>query len=375
VDIGVPKESSPHEHRVALSPRGVKSLNRHGHRVFVESGAGAEAGHTDAEYESAGATIVYNRMEVFGRSELLLGVFAPSAAEYELLQPRQAVLAFWALAAAHAENLKRLREQKVTAIGIEVIEDADHHAPVVTSMSEIAGPLAITVGSGLLLNEFGGKGILLSGAPGVPPANVVILGAGVLGQAAARVALGIGAELVLMDRSVAHLRQALMALGRPVPSMLATASNIEQALSFADLVIASPAVRGERAPQIVTREMLRRMKPRSVVMDLSIDMGGCLETSRPTYFPKPLYEVDGVLHFCVPNLPTIAARSATRAFTNALLPFILELAGRGIEAALLEVPELRRGAYLLEGRCVAASLSRLFGIPHQPLPSGADREA
>jgi len=372
VDIGIPKESSPREHRVAIAPRGVRALTRSGHRVFVETGAGNEVGHADSDYESAGATVVYTRMEVYGRTELVLGVYAPDPAEYELLQPEQAVMAFWALSGARAESLESLRERQVTAIGIEIIEDDEGQAPVVMSMSEIAGPLALMVGSGLLLNEFGGKGILLTGAPGVPPANVVVLGAGTLGQAAARTALGMGAEVLLLDRSVAHLRRALQGLSRPVASMVATVTNIERALSFADLVVASPAIRGEPAPVLVTRDMLSRMKPRSVVMDLSIDMGGCLETSRPTYFPQPTYEVEGIVHFCVPNLPAIAARSATVALSNALVPYLLGMAGKTFDQALRESPDLRRGTYLYHGRCVKESIARMFGLSHEPLPAAGE---
>lgn len=367
MDIGIPKEGRAHEHRVALTPAGVKALVQEGHRVFVETGAGAEAGHRDGDYQSAGAVVVYSRIEAFGRAELVLAVFAPEPSEYDLLQPGQAVVAFWALAAAHREALRALVERGITAVGIEIIEDDAGHAPVLMSMSEIAGRLAITVGSGLLLNEFGGKGILLTGAPGVPPANLVILGAGVLGQAAARTAVGMGAELVLLDRSVEQLRNACERLGRPVPSMLATPGNIERALSFADLVIAAPGVRGERAPLLISRSMLRGMKPRSVIMDFSIDMGGCLETSRPMYFPNPAYEVEGVTHFCVPNLPTIAARSATLALTNAVLPYVEEMAARGFEEALAEDADLRRGTYLFRGRCAKESLAALFGVAWEPL--------
>jgi alanine dehydrogenase len=368
VDIGIPKESRSHEHRVALTPDGVKMLAAEGHRVFVESGAGAAAGHADCDYESAGGSVVFSRMEVFGRAELLLGVYAPDSPEYELLRPGQAVTAFWALPAAHAENLKALRDRGVTAVGIEVIEDDEGYVPVRTSMSEMAGSLAIIVGSGLLLNEFGGRGILLSGAPGVPPGTLVVLGAGVLGRAAARTALGMGAEVVLIDRSVSQLRRAQERLRHPVTTMLSTRPNIERALSFADLVVAAPAVTGKPAPRLVTHEMLRRMRPRSVFMDLSIDMGGCCETSRPASFPNPVYEVDDILHFCAPNLPTIAARSATLAFTNALLPFILELAGKGFERALAESEALRRGTYLHRGRCTMESLARMFEVPWEPLP-------
>ncbi len=368
MDIGIAKESLAHEHRVALTPSGVKALVVHGHRVYVEAGAGAEAGHGDADYQAAGATVAYGRDEVFHRGELLLGVQAPRPGDYGLLRPGQTVLAFWMLPASHGESLRALMDRQVTAIGLEAIEDDDGQAPVLMCMSEIAGALAVIVGAALILNEYGGKGILLTGAPGVPAAQLVILGTGVLGQAAARAAVGMGAEVLLLDVSTAKLRQALDRLPRPVPTMVATPFNIERALSFADLVIAAPAVRGERAPVIVTRAMLRRMKPRGLVMDFAIDMGGCLETSRPTYFPQPTYEAEGIQHFCVPNLPTIAARSATQALTNAMLPWALDLAGKGTEGALADDPALRRGAYLHQGRCVKESLAQLFGLALEPPP-------
>jgi alanine dehydrogenase len=233
-------------------------------------------------------------------------------------------------------------------------------------MSEIAGSLALTLGAGLLLNEFGGKGILIGGAPGVPPAQLVILGAGVLGRSAARAAVGAGAHVVLLDQSVARLREAVAAVGPSVTTMLATRPNLEKALAFADLVLAAAAVHGERAPLLVTREMLGLMKPRSLVMDLSIDMGGCFETSRPTAFPHPVYEVDGILHFCVPNVPSVAARSTTLALTNATLPYLLEVADKGLDQALAGLPELQRGTYIHRGRCAKESLALSFGLPWKP---------
>jgi alanine dehydrogenase len=370
VDIGIPRELRQHEHRVALTPGGVKVLTEHGHRVYVETGAGGEAGHGDGDYQSAGGNVVYSRSEVFQRSALLLGVNAPEPSEYAMLEPEQMVLAFWALPAAHAEHLKVLRERQVTAIGLEVVEDEDGHAPALMAMSEIAGPLAVVVGAGLLLNEFGGKGILLTGAPGVPPANLVIIGTGVLGQAAARAAVGMGTEVLLLDSDIGQLRRAVDRLPRAVPTMVATPHNVERALAFADLLITAPALRGERAPQIITRAMLKKMKPRSVVMDLAIDMGGALETSRPTYFPQPTYEAEGILHFCVPNLPSIVARSATTALTNAVLPWVLALAEKGAEHTLREHPELRRGTYLHHGKVVKDTLAALFGLPYEPLVAG-----
>ena len=363
---GIPIEVRRSQQRVALAPSAVKALAQAGARVWVERGAGVGAGFSDADFQAAGATTVYSRSEVFGRSGLVVGINAPEPSEYGALPPSQTVVAFWGLAAASPDDFAALVDRQVTAIGVEVIEDGRGNAPVVTAMSEIAGTLALTIGSGLLLNEFGGKGIVLSGAPAVPPASFVILGAGVLGRSAARAALGLGAHVVLLDRSVEHLRAACEHVGRQVPTMLATRPNIEKALSFADLVLAAVAVRGERAPLLVTREMLKLMKPRSVVMDLSIDMGGCFETSRPTSFPDPVYSVDGILHFCVPNLPSVAARSATLAYTNALLPFLMQMVEKGVDAALAGSPDLRRGVYLYRGGCAREALAQAFGVPHRP---------
>ena len=372
MDIGIPRETRAREHRVLLTPSGVKTLVQEGHRIFVETGAGGGAGHPDADYQSAGATTVFSHMEVFARAELVASVFAPEPPEYELLQAGQTVFAFWGLPAVRPEDIRQLLDRRITAVGLEAIEDDQGRAPVLTSMSEIAGALALIVGSGLLLKEFGvgGKGILLGGLPGVPPAHFVVLGAGVLGRAAARAALGAGADVTLLDRTVDRLRDAATELGRPVTSMLATRPNIEKALSFGDIVLGSVAVHGQRAPLLVTRSMLKLMKPRSVVMDLSIDMGGCFETSRPTAFPNPVYEVDGILHFCVPNLPSVAARSATLALTNVLLPFLQAVADLGFERALAAHSELQRGTYLHHGKCTRESLAQAFWLSFTP-PLGA----
>ncbi len=367
MDIGIPRERLAHEHRVALTPAGVQLLAAHGHRVFVETSAGQAAGHVDADYETAGATIAYSRSELIGRAELLLGVGAPSREEYGQYEHGQTVMTFWGLPTASVDDLQVLNDLQITAIGLEVVEDDDGKAPALMAMSEIAGSLAVVVGAGLLLTEFGGKGILLTGAPGVPPANLVILGTGVLGQAAARTAVGLGAEVMLLDTDIGALRRVLAHLPRAVPTMIATPHHIERALAFADVVIASPAARGERAPLLITRDMLRCMKPRSILMDFAIDMGGCAETSRPSYFPDPTYIEEHVRHFCVPNLPTIVAHSATQALTNTVLPWVVEL-GDGIDAALRRNPMLRRGTYLHHGRCVMPQLAELF---HLPLPAGA----
>lgn len=361
--IGIPKETRAGEHRAALTPSGVKALVQLGNPVFVETGAGYAAGHPDSDYQASGATISYSHLEAFARAELVVSVHAPTPLEYQLLRPGQTLFAFWMLPTLRSEDVRALLERRISAVGLEAIEDEDGKAPVLTSMSEIAGTLAVTVGAGLLLNEFGGKGILLGGAPGVPPAQLVVIGAGVLGRAAARAALAAGGLVTLLDVSVEHLRCAARESALPVTTMLATRPNIEKTLSFADLVLGAVAVHGERAPVLVSREMLRLMKPRSIVMDLSIDMGGCFETSRPTAFPDPVFEVLGIRHFCVPNLPSVAARSSTLALTNVLLPYLSAVAERGLETALQQLPELRRGTYLHQGRCLRESLARAFGLP------------
>jgi alanine dehydrogenase len=362
MDIAIPREARPREHRVALSPSGVKTLVQRGHRVWVEKDAGLAAGHPTADYQAVGAQIAYSRHEVFARGALVAAVFGPDPPEYGQLGKDQVVFGFWALPAARPEEFRALAATEVTAVGLEAIENEAGHAPVRTSMSEIAGSLAVVLGSGLLLNEFGGKGILLGGVPGAPPANFVVLGAGVLGRAAARAALGLGAHVTLLDVSVAHLREAAEKLPHGVSTMLATQPNIEKALGFADLVLGAVAVHALRAPVLVTREMLRLMKPRTVVVDLSIDMGGCFETSRPTSFTSPTYEVDGILHMCIPNLPSSAARTATLALTNTTLPYLLAVADGGIDAALVEYPELVRGTYLHRGRCASETLARTFDV-------------
>jgi alanine dehydrogenase len=371
MNIGVAREHGPREHRVSLAPWGVQALVQHGHRVWVEAGAGDEAGHGDADYETAGGKIAYSRMEVFGRSDLVTGIWAPQPGEYALLRPGQAVFAFWAMPTLRPEDFRALQAREITAIAIEGVTDARGRAPVLTCMSEIAGGLAITIGGTLLLNEYGGKGVLLGGAPGVPPADVVILGAGTLGRSAARAALGAGAEVTLIDVSVEHLRDAVESLPGPVRTMLATRPSIEHALSYADLVLGAAASRGQRAPQLVTREMLKLMRPRSVLMDFAIDMGGCFETSRPTHFPHPTFEVDGIVHFCVPNVPSCAARSATQALTNTLLPYLTELANLGVDEALARISDLRTGTYLYGGRCVQETLARAFGVALEAIPVGA----
>ncbi len=367
MDFGLVKERQPFEHRVGLTPGGVRVLAGDGHRVWVESSAGVDAGFSDEAYEAAGATIVFSEEEVVLRSEVLVRVSPPRPAEFALLQPGQVVISSWHLAVAPRERFVGLLEKGVTTVGFEIIEDDEGNAPVLQAMGEIAGRIAIIMGSGLLLNEFGGKGMLIGGAPGIPPASVVILGAGTLGTCAAATARGIGAHVVALDRDINALRRLQHRVGTNVPTMLATRTSIEKALEFADIFLCAVAVHGERAPILVTREMLKLMKPRSIIMDLSIDQGGCCETSRPTDFSNPTYEEEGIIHFCVPNLPSQASRASTRALTNAILPFVEEIGAKGFDRAVRENPALRRGTYTYNGACVRESLSEAFGVPFTPV--------
>ncbi|NOZ94679.1 MAG: alanine dehydrogenase [Acidobacteria bacterium] len=367
MDIGLVRDKRPFEHRVGLTPGGVKALTASGHRVYVESGAGMDAGFSDAAYEAVNATIVFSEEEVCLRSELIVRISPPRASEYAYFQPGQVVLSSWHLAVAPRDRFESLLERKVTTVGFEIIEDDTGHAPVLQAMSEIAGRIAVIMGSGLLLNEFGGKGLLIGGAPGIPPASMVILGAGTLGCCAAKAARGLGTHVVALDRNVQALRTLQRNAGTDVPTMVATRTNIEKALQFADIFLCSVAVHGERAPILVTRDMLALMKPRSLLMDLSIDQGGCCETSRPTDFSNPTYEVDGIVHFCVPNLPSQASRASTRALTAAILPFVEEIAVKGFDRAAADNSALRRGTYTHDGRCVRESLAEAFGVPNRPL--------
>jgi alanine dehydrogenase len=369
MDIGLVKDGRPFEHRIGLTPAVVRLLCQAGHRVYVQDDAGLEAGFANETYRESGATIAYSDDEVLLRSQLVIKVSPPTPAEYTRFQPGQAVMSSWHLALAPEDAFKTLLERKITAIGFEIIEEDDGHAPVLEAMSEIAGRLAVTIGSGLLLNEFGGKGLLIGGAPGIPPASLVILGAGTLGREAARFARGIGAHVVVLDRDVQRLRRLQHHTPDEVPTMVATPTNIEKALAFADLFLCCVAVHGERTPILVTRAMLKNMKPRSVIMDLSIDQGGCCETSRPTDFSSPTYTVDDIIHFCVPNLPSTASRASTRALTNAIFPYVMAIAERGFDQAVHEEPALRRGTYTHAGGCRRPGLAASFGVDHVALVS------
>lgn len=349
MNIGIPKERRANEYRVGLSPAGVQLLLEYGnHHCFVEHDAGKGAGWSDLEYEKAGARIVYSPEEVFGRADLLLKLTRPIKQEIEWLQPNATTASFLHLASARQDKIELLLNKKITAIAYEQIQEDDGSLPVLRPLSQVGGTMAAQTAARLLQNRWGGRGILLGMIPGVPPAEVVILGAGVVGTYAARAFRGLGAHVTVLDNNI----NALQKIGEDlcgVVTMVSTPRNIERATGYADVVVGAVLSPGERTPVLVTREMVRAMKPRSVFLDVSIDQGGCSETSRPTTHENPVYIEEEVTHYCVPNLSSMVARTATHAFVNAVVPYLLELTKRGIDDAITNIPALSRAVSTYQG--------------------------
>ena len=349
MNIGIPKERRPNEYRVGMSPSGAEILREQGHVFYVEDNAGVGAGFQNHEYERAGARIVYSAEEVFARADLVLKVARPLKDELSWLQDGSILAGFLHLATAQRNKIEILLEKKITALAYEQIRFADGTLPVLRPFSQIGGLMAAQTAARLLQNSAGGKGILMGGVPGVPPAEVAILGAGVVGTYAAQALLGLGAHVIVLDRNV----QALQRIADRFPgivTMISTPRNLQRVTGYADVLVGAVLSPGERAPVLVSREMVRGMKPRSVIIDVSIDQGGCIETSRPTTHDQPTYVDEGVLHYCVPNMPGVVARTATHAFVNAALPYILEITEKGVEAALHDNPAIEQAVNTHAGR-------------------------
>lgn len=371
MNIGIPRESADTqkilERRVALTPAGVKALVDNGHEVFVESMAGEYSGFSDAEYEKMGAKIVFSKEEVYKRAQMIVKVSRPSEAEYSYLCDGHLLFGFLHLAVAPKSFVEILLERKITAIGYEIIELPDGRLPILQAMSEIAGQMAIVIAARYLQNEDGGRGIVLGGIPGVPPATVVILGAGVVGQNAIRAALGLGAHVVVLDKDVDKLREVEKLFDKRVETAIANVYNIEKAVQFADVLIGAVLIHGALTPKLVTEEMVKKMKPGSVIIDVSIDQGGCVETSRPTTIVNPVFVKYGVIHYCVPNIASNVARTATYALTNVSLPYILEIANSGLEHVLRERPSFAKGVYTYLGYCTNQSIAEIFNLTYKKI--------
>jgi len=339
MNIGIPKETRPFEFRVGLSPAGVDILTQHKHVVYVEHEAGVGAGFIDREYELAGARIAYSAEEVFGRANLLLKVARPLKGELEWLRPGGILMGLLHLPSAQKDKIDILLKKNITAVAYEQIRLSDGSLPVLRPFSQIGGAMAAQIAARLLQNNWGGKGILMGGVPGVPPAEAVVIGAGVVGTYATQMFLGMGAHVTVIDQSLTAL-QHISDRFPNIVTMISTKRNIERVTAYSDVVVGAVLVPGERAPILITRDMVRAMKPRSVIIDVSIDEGGCVETSRPTTHDHPVYVEEGILHYCVPNMPGVVARTATHAFVNAAMPYILAIANYGIEQAMKDHPAI-----------------------------------
>jgi len=364
--VGVPTEIKPDEYRVALTPAGARELSEHGHEVVVQAGAGEGSGIADAEYEAQGARLAPDAAAVFAEAELVLGVKEPQPGEVELLRPGQTLFTYLHLAPA-PELTRSLCESGATCVAYETVEDGHGRLPLLAPMSEVAGKIATQAGAFMLERPLGGRGVLLGGVPGVAAANVMVIGGGVVGFNAAKIAIGMDADVFVYDRDVDRLRELDVAFAGRASTVYSSTLAVEEMLPRADLVIGAVLVHGARAPYVIKREQLALMKPRSVLVDVSIDQGGCFETSRPTTHSEPTYEVEGIAHYCVTNMPGAVPITSTYALTNATLPYVLSLADHGLKGAIDSLPGLAKGVNVMGGRVTLAAVAEGTGIDHTPV--------
>jgi alanine dehydrogenase len=363
--VGVPREIKVHEYRVGLMPAGVRELVAAGQEVLIETGAGNGIGVDDAQFRAAGASIAARAAEVFERSDLVVKVKEPQPLECAMLRPGQVLFTFLHLA-ADPEQAKGLMKSGATAIAYETVTAPNGSLPLLTPMSEVAGRMSIQVGAASLQKANGGFGVLLGGVPGVPPAKVLILGGGVSGTHAAEMAVGLRADVTIVDRSVERLRELSSIFGPALRTAYSTTETIERLVKDADLVIGAVLVVGAAAPKLLTRAMLGTMKQGAVLVDISIDQGGCFETSRPTTHADPTFVVDGVIHYCVANMPGAVPRTSTLALTNATLPYVRSLARIGWQAALKRDPGLAAGLNVHAGEITHEVVARALGLKARP---------
>jgi alanine dehydrogenase len=366
MQIGVPKEIKDNEFRVSLVPAGARALVEAGHQVLVENQAGAGSGIDNAEYEAAGAVIVADAAAVFRRADLLVKVKEPLPAETKMLRKGQVLFTYLHLAPA-PELTSALVKSGATSIAYETITDHEGGLPLLTPMSEVAGRMAIQVGAAYLQRPNGGRGVLLGGVPGVPPGDVVILGGGTVGINAAMMALGLGARVTVLDRFLPRLRYLDEVFGGRLNTVYSTQHYVEEAARRADLFIGAVLVPGAAAPRLVTRAMVGRMKKGSVIVDVAVDQGGCIETTHATTHSDPTYEVDGVIHYCVANMPGAVPRTSTFALTNATLPYVLKIAGKGFRDAARDDATLRPGINVHDGKITCEPVALAQKLPYTPI--------
>jgi len=359
--IGVPKEIKNHEYRVGLTPGSVRELAGHGHQIIVQKQAGAAIGLSDEQYVAAGAELVDDPSEVFARTELIVKVKEPQPDECRRLRPGQILFTYLHLA-PDPRQTEALIASGVTAIAYETVTSSSGGLPLLAPMSEVAGRMSIQAGAACLEKSRGGAGVLLGGVPGVAPGTVSILGGGVVGYNAALIAVGFGADVTVLDRSLDRLRWLDRGFGNRIRTLHATAENIEASVVAADLVIGAVLVPGAATPHLVRRDQLARMRPGSVLVDVAIDQGGCFETSRPTTHADPTYVVDGIVHYCVANMPGAVARTSTFALNNATLPYVEALADKGLLRALLDDPNLRNGLNIHQGQVTCTAVAEALNL-------------
>ena len=364
--VGVPREIKPDEHRIAITPAGVREMTVHGHEVLIEAGAGVGSAISDAGFEAQGARLVPDAATVFGEAEMVLKVKEPQPAEVEMLRPGQLLFSYLHLA-PDPELTRGLCASGATSVADETVEDAHGRLPLLAPMSEIAGKIATQAGAFMLEKPMGGRGILLGGVPGVAAADVVVIGGGVVGMNAAFIAIGMEADVFVYDRSIDRLRELEVDFGGRCSTVYSTTLAIEEMLPNADLVIGAVLVHGARAPYVIRREQLQLMKPGAVLVDVAIDQGGCFETSRPTTHRDPTFEVDGITHYCVANMPGAVPITSTHALTNATLPYALALADHGVDEAIRRDPGLRLGVNVANGKVTHPAVAEGVGMEYVPV--------
>jgi alanine dehydrogenase len=363
--VGTPKEIKDNENRVAAIPAGVQALVSRGHKVLVQKGAGAGSGISDQAFEAAGAKMVGMARQVFKDAELILKVKEPLPPEYDLLRPDQILFTYLHLA-PDLEQTKALLRRKIVGIAYETVETADGRLPLLEPMSEVAGKMAVHIAAYYLARPLGGRGVLLGGVSGVPPATVVVLGGGIVGYNAARVAAGMGAWVYLLELNPLRIRYLDEILPENVTTLMSNRMSLEECLRRSDALIGAVLIHGAKAPRLVTREMLKLMRPGAVIVDVAVDQGGCCETTRPTTHSDPVYTVDGIIHYCVANMPGAFARTSTFALTNATFPYVQQLADKGWIQAARENPEIAKGLNVVRGHVTNQPVAVAHHLPYMP---------
>ena len=359
--VGILKEIKVEENRVSMTPAGVEVMKDHGHTVLVEKNAGFGSGFEDKSYAAAGAEIVKTAKEIYDRSDMVMHVKEPMPSEYDMIRRDQIVFTYFHLAADEALT-RAMMASKSIDIAYETIQKADGSLPLLLPMSEVAGRMAVQEGAKYLEMEYGGEGVLIGGVPGVDPATVLVIGAGTVGTHAAKMACGLGAKVYVIDSYLPRLRYLSDVMPNNCFTLMSSPATIRRLIQEADLVIGSVLIPGAKTPRLVTRDMLKTMKKGSVMVDVAIDQGGCFETSRATTHKDPIYTIDGIIHYCVGNMPGAVAKTSTLALTNATLPYAVEIANKGWKRAMKENPEIRRGANVVRGRITFKGVADAFGL-------------